>query len=259
MDDVSEKIEGVDRGVILRRWLENGFNRNTVAVFGTSIENLERILTTKQIPSFEIKLSYQKRLVEGGRFLYYSFPLITSNSSERFYNGDRRASLERYAKAQAIRHCFFKQTGIDLEQYDVLALAFEFLTRDRARDEAGEIFTRKFFIEYLRLVGDETDDEICEEIDCGVSDKYKLTAVKSQIDSDSLKRILSACLKRKGVIIYLNSNIFKHQIEAGQEDEEELLIVSDKPLSIDDISGIEILSYEDESALGLRTNLRTPI
>lgn len=229
MDDVSEKVEGISKEAILGRWIESGFNRDAVAAFGTSIENLERILKTGQIPSFETRLPYQEKLVKGGKSLYYTFPT---------FNKTRRMSLEHYAQYQAIRHCFFKQTGIDLERYDILALAFEFLTRE-------------FLIEYLRLNGNVTDDEIHGELDWVELDKDKLTAVKSQIDSDSLKRILSSCLKRKGVITYLNSNIFRYQIEAGKEDEEELLIVSDRPLSISNISGIEVLSSADKSALGL--------
>lgn len=80
-------------------------------------------------------------------------------------------------------------------------------------------------------------------------DRIDMRRITKEIDRAKLSQILRGCLKRKGVLIFFDQKIFDRVVIPGQEAEHEALILSDSPLPLDVISGIQPLSETDRNIL----------
>lgn len=238
----------------LRRWIERGFDRHAVAVYGTSTQVLEQILKEGQLPPSSIEVNYQKKLVEGGGYLYYALPFvdrvakINQNLAREviqrlpgnLLNDLNTDNIKLVAKFYAINNAivdnFFELTGIKTDPQNILFLANEIVP------EGFKTFTKKIDID-LRDIAEMED--INHE-----KDESVIADIKSKLTPSQLSPILSACLEKRGVFIYLNEEFLKkNKAFTCFEAEDEIVVVADKPILLSAISGIEVLSNADIKAL----------
>ncbi len=238
---------------VLNQWVAAGFDENAVAAQGTSVEQFRMVLQSGQIswssPRSEVRmLPYQKKLLAGSGYLYYACPFLErtrlyrptlSEEIEGEFPG-KPPSIEYmiklcrfYANMKARRDFFQQETGQFYNgSNQILALA-------------GLLFPR-MYRGFLK------DPEVEIEVAGGMLMLEVPTTGgldSSQMSLPQLRRILQECLKRKGVLIYFNNNIFQHKIVKGIESESEIVIISKEPMTTDVISGIQILSNADRRAL----------
>jgi len=240
----------------LAAWLEQEARPTAVAVFGCSIEDLQKILETNEVPSSPITLPYQRRLIGKGGYLYYfapifaqireSNPVLAQKIESKFrpsgHSAHEALSVQEaeetavfYAQARAIQSYFLAQTGIEADDVDVLILARDLIPEDYQR--------------FLLGVGQRSlADAVESETELAAVDN-----IRNQIDESRLKEILSGCLQRRGVVLYFNNGIFTPPNRAypGHEDEHEIMVVSRRPLSANTITGIDILSDTDRREVNL--------
>ena len=242
----------------IKRWAERGFNNESVAVYGTSSELVQQIVSTGIIPSVSHSdhlLPYQRRLVGKSGHLYFFFPVIehvkqiNSAFMEQYYplfegwsRGEvneemefprLKSSAESYAAWTSLEHVVKHSTGISAYFRSILAVSYDLLPQETAEKIGAEIW------------GDEEDSR-------ENSDPQEVAELLSFPNRKQLVQTLREGLERRGVLIYCNSGIFPNRVLPGFEDEHELLIVSAQPLKTDVISGIEVLSEADRKVLGLK-------
>lgn len=239
-----EGMQAISRE-ILNGWIEQGFNNNAVAVYGGTTQVLENIINSGKIPQSPISLEYQKKLVEGGRYLYYALPFVgriakvdsrlvqsildldskdhtAENPPIRFTTERMIHTAKGYALRQSIISPFLEIPGVS--HSELLTLA--------------QKITPKLF----NIIVNESPYFYDEYED----DENTIANIKSRFSSSKLRTILSSCLKKRGVLIYFNSEIFGgNKVLPGHEDDKEIMIIADKPLPASTISGIEILSEDD--------------
>lgn len=237
-----EQTEGITPNQRLKKWVETGYDeQKTVALYGTNVEKLLEILSTGKMPSHspEQWIPYQAAIAAEGKLMYFALPTYKALQRERpellkamvgnigsqvvaehdlSYDWVRN-SATRYAEANAVRSYFFDKTGIW---------------------PTGDIWG--VFEEVFEAEG-EVPDKMKESFD-----QIQKTLSSKGIN---LKEIfLQSPRSKKGVIFYLNKDIFSGtEVMPGNEDEEEIVIVSRTQLSVDVISGIEVLSNDDMAEL----------
>lgn len=254
---MSEREMG--RHELLRLWLETGRDQRAVAVRGMSVEALRATLNTGIIPSSYAQLDYQQQFTEGGKYFYYLLPFYDKLQREApellrtieeslggFGLGIRRELSRKeqrsrsvyYAREAALADCFYDKTGKRVDGPDVITLGCDLLP------EEINSFCERTGYWYGHPLELHNFPEALLEIK---------TRVQGEMgwDEVTLKRIISECIKRRGVLIYFGEEIFSHRLEAGKEDEVEVLLVTDRPLTAAVISGIEVLSRADRKVLGI--------
>lgn len=201
-------------------------------------------------------LPYQQELIHYGGNLYYAIPsferiekikpqladAIVAVSSLPVDEVRKKLSTEYmrnevldYSLNQAVKESFAQHTGYNIDAPDIYLLASTLIPKQY------ESFTDQTwrFNSYSNL------DEVRED-----ADKRIVNAIKGAIDKNRLAEVLSSTLKRRGIILYFNGGILEgNRVLAGHEAEEEIMIVSQKPLSSSVISGIEVLSDSDNAVL----------
>lgn len=247
--------------IALNQWIENGCNKDALFVYGTCTQNLLQAMETGQIPysvPAEEMLPYQAELVKNGGFLYYATPIfarlekdkdsrareLASRIAANYGDYDLKyiredLSLQRtkktaasYAFGQTAQSYFEKATGFkfkDTRIYFLTGSLFPSVLKPYFKYPVIQRFSAHSFDPECYLESEPTDN-------------LGLTL-------EQLKGILRECFKRRGVRIYYNSKILDHRVIVGHESEEEVMILSQRPLTLDVISGVEILSKADKNDL----------
>ncbi len=244
----------------LDQWVEHGYHKDAIALYGTSAEFLTKALQTGQVPynapAAEDMLPYQKEVMENGGHLYYALPIyerLEENSNPRAKvllegiiekYGDfpeeikeelswrrQHKSSKDYALKHAIEHPFNEKFKVRLHARQIYILASILFPSDSALWDEDESLLAITGPDYHPL--DFSHQRAFENSERAVKD---------------LQQVISECFKRRGVVIYYSSKILDHA-KPGYEAEREIMIVSKKPLPIDVISGVEILSEADRKSL----------
>ncbi len=218
-----------------KEWRERGFSEDAVAVYGMSTENFRRIMQTGQIPPspHQENIPYQKELADKGKLLYFCLPFRNALHLRNFY------LYQEMEKVLGVNSGYLEAE----EQIETAAI----YAHHRAFDER-----------YTALTGEqELDDGVRTLLDSKYVYKEELIPEEEKKISDEVERLKKRGIdlmdvfkdanSRKGILLYLNKSIFEYYLSQTPEDETELVIATDKPLTIDIISGIQILSeHEDE-------------
>ncbi|MBI4066816.1 hypothetical protein HY407_00380 [Candidatus Gottesmanbacteria bacterium] len=240
---------------LVQQWLTEGYSKKAVAAFGTSVEFLERALASGEIhwavPQPDQKpLPYQRPLLKKGGHLYFAYPFINhlrphepnlvQQLQDRLnvdlsYHAIKR-SLGYHAGYQAISHYYESQTGMKLSSEGIVLLAHT-LFPDLVHPYRDNSF-----------LADEYDFIAYPLREW--RKPHSLGLEHSTMPLDQLKKIIAQCLSRRGVIIYYNQQILKGtNVRPGFESEDEIIIYSQKPLTLTVISGIKPLAKSDQEAI----------
>ncbi|MBI2196816.1 hypothetical protein HYU45_04385 [Candidatus Daviesbacteria bacterium] len=237
---------------LLRHWVSDGFSNQAIAGYGTSVEFLERAVTSGQIPwgasyTDQNLLAYQKDILTSGGYLYFAYPFAENlehykpslvrrlrEISDLSHDSMRRR-LKTHAGWQAIEHHFESLIGTKLlDETQIVALTYLLFPTSvtQYKDDAFLDFTFHWFQDaadwqHPPLFGFEN----------------------SSMSILELKGILTQSIARRGTIIYYNEKLLRNQIREGFESEDEILIHSRKPLTLEVISGIETLAETDREAV----------
>lgn len=239
----------------LNQWLNAGFDEKAVALVGTSVETFKQLLDTSLIPPHqpsargEPMLPYQKELLKDGGYMYFAYPFIeriksydltlASNLEEVFESDEHMIDSSKfYAYRNAWTRSFFEQTGVKYSNWQDLAAMAAVLFPRILRNQLDDPI-------YPIDEGDFSDIDLTDTIGRKGSVRFEA----SDMSLSQLKRILADCLARRGVLLYYNEEIFQHQVEQGNEDPQEIYMISRKPLNASVISGVQILSNADKRAL----------
>lgn len=252
----------------LRVWIENGFNDKAVAAYGTSYPQLLEILDLGDIPPHPDidPLAYQTEFRTKGKLLYYfcvlGQNLLKSNpnlykqvaesakeigeSEGDFDNDNGRGTAHIYAEGNAFDNVVSNALGVD-EGFE------EGIVENALDIEKAEEWYRKS-LEEFRL---ESDDERWKglektyEIVLKNSMDFRQRLIDNKVDFKALKEAIETT---RGIIIYFNNKIFDEStFFTGREgDSEEFVLARHKPLSLDTISGIEILGEKQLQELKVK-------
>lgn len=248
---------------LVRQWVETGFNNQAIAGYGNSVEFLEKAVTTGVIPwnapqpGMDL-LDYEKDiLAKHGGYLYFSFPFINNIEphkptlarklrrvlEENYYDGspsdlDRRIrnSFAHYAALNAINHYYESFAG---KQHE---------------DRHGHIVTLAYLL-FPTLVNQFREDTILNGFLQTFADNADwkkpadLSLDSSKKSLPELREILGQAISRRGIIIYYNPQVLTKHVLPGVESETEMIIHSRKPLTLEVISGIEVLAEPDKKAI----------
>lgn len=234
---------------LLKHWVVTGYDSQSVAGYGTSVEFLERATTSGEIPwgksaSDQNLLPYQEQILAGEGYLYYTFPFAENlepyepnlvnklRGLDDLSHNYSRESLIHYANRLAIAHSFESLTGIKRDENEVVILAYLLFPTLVKRLKNDKILA------YTLSAFSGRDWNNPPSLD-----------LKSNMSIPRLKKIMVQSISRKGIIIYYNKEVLKNQVCGGFESANELIIHSRKPLTLDVISGIEPLSEADQKAV----------
>lgn len=259
-----EAREDFDKVPILNGWIEKGFSGESVCMFGTSIENLSRIVSSGKITPLQVKtndlLEYQRQLTVDGRMLYYAAPLL---ERIRAFNENLASEIEKpfltqhhgfsiaeirkefsvrammrktrsYAIRRSMSDCFHAHTGLYTEADNILWLASTILP-----DLLNNYLSLP---EMEKIHGDLNNIHSNAEAD-------EVNKIRNQISLEMLIPSIAHSLRRRGVLLFFNKKILNANVIPGKEAETEIIILSESPLSTDTISGIRLLSGTDRKAL----------
>lgn len=149
-----------------------------------------------------------------------------------------RSRAVDYAFEAALADCFYDKTGERVDADDVITLGYDLLPQEI------NAFCEKtgYWYGYPLELSDFSETLL----------EIKTRMQKEQgLDEAALREIIAECIKRRGVLIYFGAEIFSHHLEVGREDEVEVLVVTERPLTAAAISGIEVLSRADRRVLGI--------
>ncbi len=232
-------------------WLTNGVDEHAIAGVGVDAESVNRFLISGEIPAQcpnPNMLPYQAKLVRRGGFLYYTYPFIQRFESyspriarkiSKAHYGNTYAladesildGLGYYALRNSIVACYKVNIGIQRDAHSIGAMTgylFPEMTKSLVTEnpDLGELIL---------------DSEWDESGHSGLED--------SNIPLGELKKILEACLRRRGVLVFYNEGIFNHKVLTNYEDEKDVMILSRSPLTQEVVSGIKPLSETDREVM----------
>lgn len=236
----------------LNRWIETGRDSSdAVAVQGTSIENL---LSTVKRGSFipftdrmghhdSDKYLYKDDVRQGNKFLYFAYPIFGNNiiSHRSKFNQEiqdafedknpSERNTENYAHEIANEHSFYNATGVFINGWELEN--FEFYVHGGFTDQA-------LLDELVKNFKTDNPEEFFD----------KIKDLENRFTEAEIEEILKKASRRKGVLIYFNSEIFNHKVELPKigDGHDHIVIKTDVPLPASEISGIKFLSEEDEKA-----------
>lgn len=245
---------------MIEQWIENG-ERGSVAVYGTSVERLTAAIEAGCIPgitSQNAELPYQQELTENGRHLYLTYP-NTRNLWKS--NPDVYEHLSRYERAGEY------PDGFDYYWKDITNWNY---LKERAKQYALWTGIKDRFLQLTGVYRDE--DQIWAiayllypEIYAKYQPKIGGTLNLSQAFAEKpqgeltagkkLKKAVDESLAGRGVLIFYGPSVFD-KIESysqGREDPVELLLISEKPLTLDTIAGIRCSGKDLKALLDKKT------
>lgn len=284
-----DKVESIDISPeqfkvsieLLQHWIERGFDESAVAVFGVSVEVFNSTLLNGKIinPLYDsgYRAGYEK--VKEDNFTYFAYPLLGRFTKNRVLGGSlyrkikdaetykgflrdelakasgdkanlfidrgklkRKYGIERsikrakdYAGSSAIQDAFFAQTGIRLLPQMLVNMA-----RYLRVGETDDLWAARGGYEDPNL------DTFPEEVD----------DMKRRAGEDVLIKALTVGVRRRGVLIFLNKEIFESSVHISEASgTHEIIITKNEPLPVSVISGVEILSDADRQALALKPSI----
>lgn len=232
----------------LKKWVETGFDENAVAVCGTSIEVLNQALQIGAIPRWKDAIEKpppRLSLIGDYRYAYYANPIIGNLSRINPNLADELKrpapvygpveSSKNYAQMNALCDGFYDATGIFIEVHNLATIANLVLPK-----------------QYSRAVHKVIDavTEVEEDVDAAEKILEKTTG---GMDRSKVIKALEFCIERRGVLLFFNRKLLNHVVEPDPENYEGLIILTKNLLSVDSISGIQILSGADTEALQINT------
>lgn len=245
----------------LNQWVENGCNEDALFVYGTYTQDLFQAMKTGQIPYRVPRkgmLPYQAELVKDGGFLYYATPIFARLEK----SSDPRAKELALRIVANYGDYALKYIREDLSPQKVKRIAagyaFDQTAKSYFKDATGFKFssTQIYYLTgslFPSVLEPYKNDPVIKNFRAQSFDPEYFSKSEPTdnlgLTLEQLKGVLRECFKRRGVRIYYNSKILDHRIIVGHEGEDEIMILSQKPLTLDVISGIEILSKADENDL----------
>jgi hypothetical protein len=239
-DSQPSRDETISIGERYKAWREKGFNENTVAVYGMSTEQFRKLMTTGEIPSSSknLHIPYKKDLAQQGKYIYYCLP---------FYYALRKQRPDLYKE-------MLENLGVDNGVVDLgiiqqtqkasgYARAHAFV--DRIAQKTG-LTINMGLVSLLRWqYTDDVEDLLPDE-------KEDIVEFEKKVEQEgfNLKDLVREADSRRGILLYLNNSLFVgNQVATTHEDEVELVVATGRPLTIDIISGVEVLSDQEEEEL----------
>lgn len=257
-----EMKPNLSQGERLKLWEEKGLSNEAVGVYGTSEEFLQNALSRGFIPaqlnenSKDFSFYLAKLGKTSGSNIYFSLPftqrisLIKPELVESIEGGfpgfsreelDREMSMEEalnaaknYAQWNSYSHFLNEKLQIPLSTHSGEAL----LTLMYKTDLNKFLKIRRDLREIGLYVNDYDPDEPTEQ------EQRLMRQIRAKVDRKNLPQFLETALARRGVLIFYNESILENAVP-GWEDEREVVTVTEKPLPIDIISGIERLPLEN--------------
>lgn len=264
--------------VLLNKWIETGYSKDAVAANGTTLKVLQQILSGQVIPATPpeiMTLPYQQPFVKAGQRLYYATPFVGNMFNS---HPDFAEKIIAHQSNEEEENDFLARLAIEEESRVSLSAFLPINTaRPTERELPLElqpqiVIKNSRWYAYMQTFTNEFRDQT-GFTDCSIDDiiaatkalwpnKFRafqrrcpfprLTA-KYELNPDQLKvdRVLHFLknnpliepiwLDSPGVVLYFNSQF----LEAGTpilgfEDESEIMLATNQPLSISSISGIEI-------------------
>ncbi|MBI2599084.1 hypothetical protein HYW40_02620 [Candidatus Curtissbacteria bacterium] len=241
------------------KWIETGFSPEAVVVYGTTVETLNKILRTGEIPHYLMSdlmehsrphdlESVRKTLDRvSGKKLYFGYPLLSRLEDKPEFIDQFKEAMKRedisdfsddffldlavlYANNNVIEDYFEQKTGKKYSAIDLLTAA-----KDLVPEEFNEYIKERPWIDID--VDEEGDEKILYEI-------------KREFGDEKASEVLAAALKRRGVLLFFNRELLENtDLIPGFEDEHEIVVASDKPLTITAIAGIKVLSGVEKDDL----------
>lgn len=256
--EAQEKTLILPQSEKLKIWEERGLSPDAVGVYGTSEEFLQTALATgfltPQINEMSKDFSFylEKLGKTSGSCIYFSLPFnerisllkpefveqmeksFPGFSSEQFKEEtsleESLISAKHYAQWNAYRHFLNEQLQLPLSSQSGEALLTLMYKTDlskfkKIRHDLNGIG--------LYVNGYDPDEPTKEE-------QRIMRQVRARVDKQNLPQFLEKALNRRGVLVFYNKTVLENAVP-GWEDEHEMVIVTEKPLSIDVIAGIERL------------------
>jgi hypothetical protein len=253
----------IDRETV-EGWLKSRRPGNSVAVVGTSVENLNKLISTGELPSYQDKttsyLPYQIKSLKPGEYLYYGTPFIkiikqvdpqlANDIFQQFDSSPDPETLKKttfsdrniflvakgYALNRAISDCFHHETGLYLST-DSILVSTDVLAPNILKQFFNEPLTRqiRWNMADVKALSDKEEIEKILSMDRGLA----LSAIRNSI-------------KRKGLLIFFNSSLLNHRVVPGYEAEDELCIYAKKRIGQEAVSGVKTLSRFDNKAMNFR-------
>lgn len=247
---------------LLKNWLEHGKTEGSFAIYGTKSSFVSDMLREDHVPSYPLTdLPYQQQIAAEGKHLYYMLPRVGNMFGEgkdpvmnkavatiimQFHN--RATALPRnlqedsirnvarmYALDASLEEAFYRQTGMRAKSDEVNYMASKYIPKE--------------FAQYAQ----ETDDFNRGNLDESMkehSDPERLAAIEKTVGRERLRQILPHVINKRGVLVYLNRDAFAQgTILPGHESEQEIMLVTQQPLSLSAVAGIEALSEYDKADL----------
>lgn len=245
----------INNSELLKHWVATGYSSQAVAGYGNSVEFLQEALISGEIPwstshSDQDILPYRKKLLsETSGYLYFAYPFIDRLKSYNPHIVEKLCSepgvnleentiknnLRDYAVYNAITHYFKSQADTNIQNPKAIVTLVHLLFPDLVKKFNNDSLIIQIFNRF-------TESADWEE-------PHSLGLEESNMTIAQLKNILGQSISRRGIIMYYNEKILRNRVVPGIESEEEIMIISKRPLTLEVISGIEILSENDKRAI----------
>lgn len=260
MSDVGVEIDPTAREAARKqigRWKETGFGEDAVAVYGASVNYLQRAIVSGKLPApytgEGVTYPYQSIYRGEGEKIYYLLPFYSRlvsaapDLAQRLkagmvdYNGivaeqdlvDRPVlrSARAYALESSLTDGFYEMTGKRVSEKVILS----------AGERLGLAGFRNLKTDYASHVAAVTDD---------VSDDEDIVGqLKRDVGLENIEEVLANVLRRRGVLIFINGEIFAHRVVPGHEAPQEIMVIAKDLMPITTVSGVKFVGENDEAAL----------
>lgn len=246
-------------------WVKTGSKNHPVAVFGASAELFLHSLQTAEVTPYDIfgqiEWDWQQEILDAGKHLHYATLIYTGikRASPPFareirekyadifesmkdlitFKGARGTSID-YANTMALTDAFIRDFGVFRNRREIWVMTttwFPSLAKENTKHPATYQLDVLEFTEEDKVEREELGDQ--------------------NLTLQQVRNKLAACFKRRGIIWYYNDKIFQHEVIPSIEGESEIIILPTKPLTLEVISGIEILGEEEKRLLLPKQNHRS--
>ncbi len=245
---------------LVREWIERGKGKSVVGGYGTSIEVLKSILDTRTIKGYpdEVKMKYMHDLTPNGEQIYHLVPFFSAiekinpyfaiqifenyrDRSHEFVTRELnmlegKRVLRDYAIRNAIEKYFESQFGIKTGYDEILEI-----TKRISIDDFYEYCDQLKNEGLATVVGDALSSEDY--------DRLEVRHILQSLKRKKIAPVLPEIFQRRGVIIYFGEQVLSHKTYVGQEDEGEIIVISQMSLDLSHVYGIEPLSSHERKLI----------
>jgi hypothetical protein len=226
---------------MVSEWLEKGFDKNAIAGYGTSVENLKKILSNENIPSFDpgSHPHFLQEEFKAGKYIYYFFPILATLRRENPQLTNE--IIDRFNEQDA--EVVSEEVELGLEHY-------------RKRNAFDDYMIKTGNVSSSETIAPDIIEDALEELDGQPRFQYqvgdmvghsgKVDWLKEKLQDPQFKAQFEKARARGGVVIYFNKKIFSDSaLSEKVEDDGEVILIRDIPLAKDSISGIEVFTDEE--------------